>query len=175
MDADLERRFSRLVAEHRDRAVGLAWRLLGGDSGAAEDVAQEAFLRAYRGLGKFREEAVLSTWFYRILINEAQRYRRLRWLRRRVADEGAEEVAGARQQGPGDPGLRRRVARAIDRLPRGQREAFILVYLEGFTIQETAVTTGKALGTIKSHLHRALKSLRAELDDLRPAQKPDRS
>ena len=71
MDADLERRFSRLVAEHRDRAVGLAWRLLGGDSAAAEDVAQEAFLRAYRSLRTFREEAVLSTWFYRILINEA--------------------------------------------------------------------------------------------------------
>jgi RNA polymerase sigma-70 factor (ECF subfamily) len=82
VDADLDHRFSELVAEHRDRAVRLAWRLVGGDSAAAEDVAQEAFLRAYRGLDRFREEAGLSTWFYRILVNEAHRFRRMRWLRR---------------------------------------------------------------------------------------------
>ena len=54
-DVDRAQDFEAFVAAHRDRAVGLAWRLLGGDAAAAEDVAQEAFLRAYRGLDQFRE------------------------------------------------------------------------------------------------------------------------
>src|SRR5512145_880102 len=67
-----ERAFGAFVAEHRDRAVGLAWWLVGGDA-AAEDIAQEAFVRAYRGLGGLREESSLAGWFYRILLNEVQR------------------------------------------------------------------------------------------------------
>lgn len=59
VDADRERRFAAFVSEHRSRAVGLAWRLVGGDGAAAEDVAQEAFVRAYRGLDRFREQASL--------------------------------------------------------------------------------------------------------------------
>jgi RNA polymerase sigma-70 factor (ECF subfamily) len=51
------------VNDHRDRALRIAWRLLGRDAAAAEDVAQEAFVRAYRGLGSFRGEAELATWF----------------------------------------------------------------------------------------------------------------
>ena len=56
--ADLEERFQALVGTHRERAVRLAWRLVGGDDAAAEDVAQEAFVRAYRALPRFREEAI---------------------------------------------------------------------------------------------------------------------
>ncbi|MCU0670243.1 MAG: hypothetical protein MUF70_12975, partial [Myxococcota bacterium] len=62
MTTDRERRFAAFVAAHRDRAVGLAWRLV-GDSSTAEDVAQEAFARAFRALDRFREESQLSTWF----------------------------------------------------------------------------------------------------------------
>jgi RNA polymerase sigma-70 factor (ECF subfamily) len=64
--------------------------------------------------------------------------------------------------------LRRRVALALDALPRGQREAFVLVHLEGMTMREAAETTGRAVGTIKSHLHRALRNLRTQLADLDP-------
>lgn len=165
-DAERERRFAVFVAEHRDRAVGMAWRLLGGDGAAAEDVAQEAFVRAYRSLDRFREEASLATWYYRILVNEVQRQRRWRWVRERFAGEARDEPWDPQSEAAPDPALRRRVLRALARLPRGQREAFVLVHLEGLTVRETAEVTGRALGTIKSHLHRALRSLRAELADL---------
>ncbi len=167
VDAERERRFQALVSDHRDRAIGLAWRLLGGDAAAAEDVAQEAFLRAYRGLEGFREDAQLSTWFYRILLNEVQRHRRWRWVRERVAGEMPDEPRDPTLRDPSDPALRDRVARAVDALPRGQREAFVLVHLEGMTIREASELTGRAVGTLKSHLHRALKALRAALADLR--------
>ena len=167
--------FANFVAAHRERAVALAWRLVGGDVAAAEDVAQEAFLRAYRSLERFRDEATLSTWFYRILLNEAHRHLRWRWVRRRVAGEMPENPADPSPQDPGDPLLRERVARALAGLPRGQREAFVLVYLEGWTIAEAARTTGRAIGTLKSHLHRALAALREALADLDPQHGATRS
>jgi RNA polymerase sigma-70 factor (ECF subfamily) len=165
---DQERAFASFVASHRERALGMAWRLLGGDAAAAEDVAQEAFARAHRALGSFRGEAALSTWFHRILVNEAQRYRRWRWVRDRFGGPMPADPVDPGAAPPGDPALRRRVALALDALPRGQREAFVLVHLEGMTMREAAETTGRAVGTIKSHLHRALRNLRTQLADLDP-------
>jgi len=164
------REFEAFVAAHRDRAIGLAWRLLDGDGAAAEDVTQEAFVRAYRALDRFRGDSEMSTWFFRILVNEARRHRRWRWVRQRVAGEMPEEIADPDPASLGDPGLRQRIVRALDRLPRGQREAFLLVHLEGFTATEAAAITGRAVGTIKSHLHRAVLVLRRELEDLEPVR-----
>jgi RNA polymerase sigma-70 factor (ECF subfamily) len=161
------RDFDAFVDSRRDRAVRLAYRLLGGDSAAAEDVAQNAFVRAYRGLAGFRGDSTLDTWFFRILVREAQRHRRFRAVRRlfSVDPAGAPEPVDPRPAG--DPALRRRIAAALERLPRGQREAFVLVHLEEETIADAAKLLGKAVGTVKSHLHRALAALRRDLADLR--------
>src|SRR5687767_7267678 len=86
-ESDLEQRFDAFVNGYRDRAVRIAWRLLGGDA-AAEDVAQEAFARAHRGLARFRDDAKLSTWFYRILVNEVRRHQRWRMLRGAWSGDG---------------------------------------------------------------------------------------
>ena len=162
----LEERFSALVASHRERALRLAWRLVGGDEAAAEDVAQEAFVSAYRALPRFRGDARLETWFYRILVNQAHRYRRWRTVRERwraawVAEPPAPPV------GPGDPGLRRRIGAALLGLTRRQREVFVWVHLEGFGVGECAELLGLTTGSVKSHLHRARTKLRSELADLR--------
>jgi RNA polymerase sigma-70 factor, ECF subfamily len=173
-EQDLERRFDAFVNDYRDRAVRIAWRLLGGDAAAAEDVAQEAFTRAYRGLARFRDDAKLSTWFYRILVNEVRRHQRWRalrlggWAEDRDPDTMPDPRAGS-GAARSDPGLRRRIGAAIAALPRGQREAFVLVHLEELTLAEAATATGRALGTMKSHLHRALVNLRGRLADLAPA------
>lgn len=164
--ADLEQRFTAFVATHRDRARRVAWRLVGGDEAAAEDVAQEAFVKAYRALGRFREDSKLETWFYRILVRQAHNHRRWRAVRQRWSGGSAEDLADPSASVSSDPGLRRRIAEALGRLTRRQREAFILVHLEGFTVSESATLLGKPTGTVKSHLHRALRTLRAELADL---------
>ena len=162
--ADREARFCAFVASYRERAVRLAWRLIGGDEAAAEDVAQDAFLRAYKALPRFREEASLSTWFYRILVRQAQSYRR--WRAVRELWTPVAEVEGADHPVTGDPILRGRIRDALEKLTRKQREAFVLVHMDGFTAREAAAVLGMADGTLKSHLHRALGKLRAELADL---------
>jgi len=164
----LDERFVRFVAERRERARRLAWRLVGGNDAAADDVTQEAFLKAYRGLAKFRDDSTLDTWFYRILVREAQRYRRWRvlrdiWSREPNEADGDEAASSAPQS---DPGLKLRIAAALDRLSRSQRQAFVLVRLEGFSVREVASIMGKAEGTVKSHLHRALQALRKDLADI---------
>ncbi len=168
VESDRQKEFDAFVRDHRDRAIGLAWRLVGGDRAAAEDVAQEAFIRAYAALGRFRGDAKMSTWFTRIVLNEANRYLRWRWVREKWAGEMPDEPPGP-AAGADDPLLRARIAMALGHLSRGQREAFVLVHLEGHTVRETAEITGRAPGTIKSHLHRALSALREELGDLAPA------
>jgi RNA polymerase sigma factor (sigma-70 family) len=169
VDSDRQERFDAFVRDHRERAVSLAWRMVGGDGAAAEDVAQEAFMRAHRALDRFRGDAQLSTWFTRILLNEANRYLRWRWVREKWAADMPEDPVGPSAP-TGDPVLRKRIGNALAGLSKGQREAFVLVHFEGMTVRETAEITGRAPGTIKSHLHRALEKLRAELGDLAPGQ-----
>jgi RNA polymerase sigma-70 factor (ECF subfamily) len=164
--AEREECFSTFVASHRERARRLAWRLVGGDAAAAEDVTQDAFVKAYQALGSFRGDASLETWFYRILVRQAHNFRRWRAVRDLWSGVWEEDLPNPSPEGLGDPGLRRRIASALDRLSRRQREAFILVHLEGFTVQECAELLGKPTGTVKSHLHRALTTLRTELADL---------
>ncbi len=171
---DLDERFVRFVAERRERARRLAWRLVGGNDAAADDVTQEAFLKAYRGLGKFRDESALDTWFYRILVRQTQHYLRWRALRElwsppvdnsdsRGDGDGGADAATTTER---DPVLKSRIATALGRLSAAQRQAFVLVHLEELTVREAAAIMDKAEGTVKSHLHRALHALRKDLADL---------
>lgn len=163
--------FDAFVDARRDAAVRFAFRLLRGDSDAAEDVVQNALLRAHRGLPRFRQESSLDTWFYRILIREVHRYRRWYALRRVWSGESLDPPEIADERPVGDPGLRRRITTALGRLTNAQREAFVLVHMEGLSIAQAAAILGKAVGTVKSHLHRALESLRADLADLVESKK----
>jgi RNA polymerase sigma-70 factor (ECF subfamily) len=159
----LEGAFEALLQTHAERAVRLASRFVAGDRAAAEDIAQEAFARAWRALPRFRGQAELSTWLYRVVVNEA-----LSQVRRRKVRDG---VAAWLQRVGGrvtpavttDPGLRGRIERAMGTLSANERAAFALVHLEGFTVEDTARIRGRRSGTIKSHLHRALAKLRREL------------
>ena len=164
---DLDARFAELMRTHRERARRIAWRLVGGDDAAADDVTQDAFLNAYRGLSRFREDAKLETWLFRIVVHQAHTYRRWRAVRSLWnADTDVDAAADPTTTVAGDPLLRRRIAASLERLSRSQRDAFVLVYLEGFTTRAAAAILGKAEGTVKSHLQRALKTLRNELGDL---------
>jgi RNA polymerase sigma-70 factor (ECF subfamily) len=116
-----EERFAAFVVSHRDRARRLAWRLVGGDEGAAEDVCQDAFVKAYRALDRFRGDSSIETWFYRILVRQAHNHRRWRAVRERWGAVTDAEPRDPSPVGQGDPGLRRRIAEALSQLTRRQR------------------------------------------------------
>ena len=158
--------FAAFVEARRERALRLAYRLLGGDADAVEDVTQNAFLRAHRALAGFRGESSVDTWVDRILVREVQRQRRWRRLRNLFGGSAEQASEPEDERASGDPGLRRRIVDALERLSPAQREVFVLVHLEEQSVAETAAVLGKAIGTVKSHLHRALESLRRELADL---------
>jgi len=164
-----EAEFEAFARENLDRAVRFAWRLVGGDHGAAEDVTQDALLAAHRALGRFRGDAKLDTWFFRILYRKALNHRRWRALRLPFDGDAANDVPDPRRlDRAADAEAARRIDAALARLTAPQRGAFVLVHLEGFTTVEAAALMGKAHGTVKSHLQRALRALREQLEDLRP-------
>ena len=156
--------FESLYRRHRDRIYGLVWRLCGGDSALAEDLLQEAFVRAWQKLDGFKGESRFGTWLHRVSANVALSDRRTRLRRARhegVLNEQSERVA----IGSHDvyAGQRRDLERAIARLPERARTVLVLYDIEGYDHAEIAGMTGMAVGSSKAQLHRARKLVRKEL------------
>ena len=166
-----EQGFNRLVLKHQHRVYGLCLRLLAADAAEAEDAAQEAFVRAYRGLADFRMDAKFSSWMYRIAVNVCKNKLASRAWRdsRRQRELEAADLAGISSPSPAqelDAKSRRdRIEAAIARLPYEQRELVVLRDVEGRSYEEIAETTGLNPGTLKSRLNRGRGQLRAWLED----------
>jgi RNA polymerase sigma-70 factor (ECF subfamily) len=172
-----EQGFNRLVLKHKDRVYGLCLRLLSADAAEAEDAAQEAFVRGYKGLKDFRLDAKFSTWMYRIAVNVCKNKmasRAWREARKSVALEMADTAAAAYTASSAAPSpaheldaknRRVRIEAAIARLPDEQRELVVLRDIEGCSYEEIAGTTGLNAGTVKSRLNRGRGQLREWLKD----------
>ena len=162
--------FRRLVERYGDRAYGLALRMLGSPE-EAEEAAQDALVRAWRALPRFRGDSRFSTWLYRIVVRRAlDRSASLKTRRAREAPlEETELEAHASPDLPGSGGGSRRLDRLLGSLPDVQRAAVVLYYYEDRSVEEVARTLGLPLGTVKTHLHRARALLRAgwELEERR--------
>jgi RNA polymerase sigma-70 factor, ECF subfamily len=150
-----------LYHRYKRRVFALAVRIVGASD--AEEVSQEAFIRIYRGLPKFRGDSALGTWIYRLSVNAALSHRS-----RRGAVPGATSsdleipVAAALSEGPpsGDAVLRARLERALWQLPVGYRTVIVLHDVEGLEHEEVAQILGCHVGTSKSQLHKARGKLR---------------
>lgn len=157
--------FEGLVARYQHRAVRLAWTLAGGD---AEDAVQEAFVKAFRSLPRFRQGAAFRPWLFTIVANEARNRRRSAGRRERLAVRaGALEPAGDPGASPEDEALaaerRRQLAAAIEKLGDRDREVIACRWFAGLTEAEMAVVLSCRPGTVKSRLSRAHERLRAAL------------
>ena len=163
--------FAELVAAHADRVQG-ALRRFGLGAGDADDVAQEVFLRAWRGLDRFQERSSFSTWLYRIAFNEAQRRLARRTLpRAEPAPEGEDPVASLPESPEAGPDARalahefeRKLEDALDELPPEWRAAVVLRDIEGLSTHDAAEVTGVGEAAFKSRLHRGRMQLRALLE-----------
>jgi RNA polymerase sigma-70 factor (ECF subfamily) len=157
-----------LYHRYKKRVYGLALRIVG--PGDAEEVAQEAFIRIFRGLPKFRGDAALSTWIYRLAVNAALSHRTRRAgarLLTRDSDSQPDaqidktiEAQPAAEPVQGDAVLRARLERALVRLPTGYRTVIVLHDVEGLEHEEIASILRCHVGTSKSQLHKARARLR---------------
>ena len=164
--------FEELVARHRDRMMRLVLSVLGPELGNdAEDVVQEAFLRAHDRLRGFRGQSRFGSWLYRIAYNRALDYWRSAARRQRRAREAAADPAGpprvddAGGQRLLDAERDRAVRAALDRVPQPYRTALHSYYWLELPVAEIAELLGVARGTVKSYLHRGRARLAGLLEE----------
>jgi len=171
--------FRELVERHSRHIFRLAYRMTGNEEDA-EDVVQETFLRAYRGLPRFEGKASFSTWVHRIAANCA-----IDLMRRRLPREAPLEIERADAERPPafvqEPNslsaperrffasdIRRRVAQALGSLSPMERVAFVLRHFEGKPIAEVAQALDVRAGAAKNCVFRAVSKLRRELAAIGP-------
>ena len=148
--------FERLVTCHSASIYRLALRLTESPADA-EDLVQETFLRAWRGIRRFRGESRYRTWLVRILLNAAANRRRA--LGRAAPPEPPPGPNGDPAEATVRRELLRRVLDAVQALPRRQRETILLRARGGLSLDEIAEVLGIGKGVVKVHLHRARRKL----------------
>ncbi len=164
--------FGALYRAHVGRVNALALRLTAGDPVAAAELTQNAFVRAWEGLPRFRGESAVGSWLHRLVVNCFLAERRATGRRERrvepnseLLDEESLRSAGGAGSGPGaGPGEALDLERAIAALPPRARMVFVLHDVEGYQHAEIAGMAGIAEGTSKAQLFRARRLLREALD-----------
>ncbi|MCX5730494.1 MAG: sigma-70 family RNA polymerase sigma factor [Deltaproteobacteria bacterium] len=154
--ADDRHAFAQLVRRHQSAVRSLLRRLCSGDAALADDLAQETFVRVWKGLRSWRGGARFSTWMHRIAVNV--------WLSQ--ARRSAPPVPDIAEAAPGRAGAveaRRDLERAFAFLRPEERMALALAYAQDLTHEEAAEAAGWPLGTLKSHLLRGKEKLRQRL------------
>ncbi len=160
MAGDWQPHFEQLVDEHQSMVFSLALRMT-GDRGLAEEIAQDVFLELDRNLEKIASPLHASLWLRRVTMSrsaDALRRRRVRCIDQWVE---IDENYGAQAEERSSP-LGARIEQLLATLPEAQRAALVLRYQEDLTPEEIAATLNAPLATVKSHLQRGLKLLRAK-------------
>jgi RNA polymerase sigma-70 factor (ECF subfamily) len=172
--------FDEMVSRYWDRIFSMVNQLL-RNSEDAEEVTQDAFIRAHRGLANFRGDSAFSTWLYQIATNLARNRYWYWWRRKRDksvsldAPMGADnettlaELIPAELETPDDIAVTRelvaRIGRGMERLGAKHREILILRNIKNQSYEEIAKILGISVGTVKSRIARARESLRSKLGD----------
>ena len=157
--------FEALYRRHAGRVHGVIARLVGGAGSRAEDLTQEAFVRAWQALPAFRFESAFGTWLHRLAVNTALMELRSRRSRPLDEDEEAPDCVGAADSAGQRTALRMDLERAVAGLPPRARAVLVLYDVEGWTHEEIAAELGIAVGSSKAQLHRARQLLRARLGE----------
>ena len=165
--------FERLFHKYDKRVLSLAYQLVGNRQDA-EDVYQEAFMRVYHKLDKFRFESDFFTWLYRIVVNCAISYRKKRERHRHQSIEESTERENGWRWTPTDPEarpdtlvstleLREQIRSHLEDLPLMQRVVFTLRFFQDFKIKEIAQIIGCSEGTVKNYIFRSTQKMRKNL------------
>lgn len=157
------RAFRYFLETYKDMAFNLAVSIIKDDQ-HAEEVVQDAFMKAFNGLRSFNRKAQFKTWFYRIVVNES--FQSLKKLKRKVFTTDVEKVDPSSHiiREPEQPVMMDQVRRAMMQLPPKESMILNLYYLEEHSMKEIRFVTGWSTANAKVILHRARKHLRALLN-----------
>lgn len=155
--------FEQLYRDHVGRVHGAILRLVGMDRARAEELTQDAFVRAWQKLSSFRHESSFSTWLYRLGVNTALMELRGRRNEDSVDNAALELAAGG--EVPFCAAERGDLERAVSKLPPRARAVLVLHDVEGWKHEEISIELGMAVGSSKAQLHRARGLLRRALAD----------
>lgn len=158
--------FETLYRRHHRRVHGVIVRLVGQAGARAEDLTQEAFVRAWQALPTFRFESAVSTWLHRLAVNTALMELRARRSRPLASDDEDALDALPMPDTAGHAMLGRDLERAVATLPPRARAVLVLHDVEGWKHEEIAEELGMAVGSSKAQLHRARGLLRARIGEL---------
>jgi RNA polymerase sigma-70 factor (ECF subfamily) len=158
--------FDALYDRHAARVFHLLLRLAGNRANA-EDILQETFLAAYRGLGAWRRQGAFSSWIcgiaYRLVANHDRRHPLAQGL---IAASNAHEMQSfAKPPDAGEIDFAARLGSAVDELPDVVRDTFLLVKVAGYSYAEVAEIQAIPIGTVRSRLHRAIGLLRSHFPE----------
>ena len=157
--------FEALYRRHCGRVHGVIKRLVGGHSARAEDLTQEAFVRAWQALPAYRFESAFSTWLHRLAVNTALMELRSRRSRPQADnDEDAFDTIGSIDSAGHVTALSMDLERVVATLPPRARAVLVLHDVEGWKHEEIAIELGMAVGSSKAQLHRARGLLRTRLE-----------
>jgi RNA polymerase sigma-70 factor (ECF subfamily) len=154
--------FEAIYREHHRRVYAIALRFA-RDPDSAEEIVQDAFVRAWRSLPSFNGNSRLSTWLHSVAVNAALDRVRKRARAEARIDRDVDLDRYAAEIGRAMPGADIDLERAVATLPEGAREVVLLHYFEGFPCAEIAERMGIVEGTVKSQLHRARQLLKEAL------------
>lgn len=157
-----ERCYADLVDRYKSYAFTIAMKIV-NNRGEAEEVAQDAFIKAFNYLKNFNRQARFSTWLYRIVFNTAISYKR----KNRIVTEGIENKHLVNPE-RADSGIERNdkqvfIGQALKRLNEADQLAIQLFYIKEFSLEEVADMMGQNVNTIKVRIHRARQRLADEL------------
>jgi RNA polymerase sigma-70 factor (ECF subfamily) len=154
------RAFESLYQQQLGRVHALCWRLCGGNRSLAEEMTQDAFVRAWQKLPLFRGDSAFGTWLHRLTVNVVLGDRRTR-LRRVSREQSLEDTLPGQLGGVREEhGLSMDLEKAISRLPERARTVLVLHDIEGYLHSEVAEMADMAVGTSKAQLHRARRLIR---------------
>ncbi len=163
-----DKAFSDMVEQYTNYAYNIAYRMMNNPADA-DDVVQDAFLSAYRARDRFRGDAQVTTWLYRIVVNAALQKIRKERKPQRMAQASVEDVEivdwspGPESQTLNNE-LREKLEEAISELPEDLRTAVVLRDVQQLTTEEAASTVGVSVSAFKARLHRGRVALREELN-----------
>lgn len=157
--------FEALYRRHAGRVHGVVARLVGYDRARAEDLVQEAFVRAWQALPAYRFESAFGTWLHRLAVNTALMDMRARRSRPGLdGDDDALDHVGTTDSAGHGTALALDLERAVATLPPRARAVLVLYDVEGWKHEEIANALGMAVGSSKAQLHRARGLLRERLE-----------